>query len=276
MQYSIFFIQLVVLGILLCSSSLAELVLTPGGYMPEECVHEVPNGATLLERGGDTLEVITLEGEQLSFPVCRGRGGIKDSGWNTYVTSEGVDFSSFSCEWKVPAEPIEYNDQTLYFFSSFMDILQNEIIQPVIQYGPSPAGGGPFWGIASWWVNSTDNALYSPLITIDTGNQILGTISINAQSNWIITGVVNETLTTTLKVVPQAAQQLATFTMEVYNADGCGEYPDDSGISFYNYNLIDSGQPYTPTWRQSVDFTDCKEGVHISPDNVTLTYSGHV
>jgi len=279
MQYSL--LSLVILGIVF-SSSLAKLVPTPGGLLPKECVHEVPSGSTLLERKGKTLEVITEDGKRLSFPACNlpknNQKVRQDSGWNTYAESDGVNFNAFNCTWTVPAAPVQYTNQTLFYFNSFEDIGQDEIIQPVIQYGPSEAGGGKFWTIASWWVNSAGSALYSTLTKCNTGDAIFGTMVRTGQTanstNWVISGYINGATPTTLKVTNTPLQQVATLTMEVYNVNGCKEYPNDAGITFTNFKIIDNGKPYTPTWMPTVDFSDCGEGVKFSNHNqtITLTY----
>jgi len=274
MQYSIF-LSLVVLGFV-CSSSLAKLVQTPHGMRPKQCVHEVPSGSTLLERNGKTLEVITEEGKRLSFPECKfPQKARQDSGWNTYAESDGVNFSVFNCTWTVPAAPQTYTNQTLFFFNSFEDIGQDEIIQPVIQYGPSEAGGGKFWTIASWWVNSAGSALYSTLTKIKTGDAIFGTMvrtSMTANTtNWVISGYVNGATPTTLKVTNTPLQQVATLTMEVYNVNGCQEYPNDAGIVFTNFKILDNGKAYKPVWMPTVDYTDCGEAVKFSNNNATIT-----
>jgi len=145
----------------------------------------------------------------------------------------------------------------------------------VIQYGPSEAGGGKYWTIASWWVNSAGSALYSTLNKIKTGDAIFGTMvrtsSTANSTNWVITGLVNNANPTTLKVTNTPLQQVATLTMEVYSVNGCAEYPNDAGIVFTNFQLLDNGKAYKPVWTPTVDYSDCGEGVKFTNKNATIT-----
>jgi len=55
------------------------------------------------------------------------------------------------------------------------------MLQPVLQYGVSPAGGGNYWAIASWLVSS-NQAFYSPLEAVYPGNSISGFTEMTAIS----------------------------------------------------------------------------------------------
>ena len=51
-------------------------------------------------------------------------------------------------------------------------LFENDIIQPVLQWGPSCAGGGNYWSIASWyvWGKTCSTASWSPLEYVAPGN----------------------------------------------------------------------------------------------------------
>lgn len=54
-----------------------------------------------------------------------------------------------------------------------------DIIQPVLQFGVSGAGGGEFWSISSWYVPEGgwfDSAIYSEPLTVEPGDTIFGNV----------------------------------------------------------------------------------------------------
>ena len=44
-----------------------------------------------------------------------------------------------------------------------------DIIQPVIQYGPSFGGGGDYWTLGSWYVTLTNDVVVSELVQVGVG-----------------------------------------------------------------------------------------------------------
>lgn len=65
------------------------------------------------------------------------------------------------------------SDQLLYLFTALLgwDVMDNgnyfnHILQPVLQWGLSPAGGGNYWAINNWYVNDQDY-FYDSLIVVN-------------------------------------------------------------------------------------------------------------
>ena len=65
----------------------------------------------------------------------------------------------------MPSDP-STNGGVIFIFNGLEPTTENVIIQPVLQYGVSAAGGGNYWAIASWLVNTT-NGYHSPLETVN-------------------------------------------------------------------------------------------------------------
>jgi len=55
------------------------------------------------------------------------------------------------------------------------------IIQPVLQWGSSAAGGGQYWAIASWFVGGA-HTVYSDLKQVSSGDTIYGNMTLDATS----------------------------------------------------------------------------------------------
>jgi hypothetical protein len=68
------------------------------------------------------------------------------------------------------------------------------IIQPVLQWGPSAAGGGAYWAIASWYVGGS-GAVYSALQTVAPGDSIFGNMTLTDPKGekWFINTVSKST-----------------------------------------------------------------------------------
>jgi len=124
------------------------MVLTPGGYRHLGKVSLLCKDA--LVASADAVQA----GEPRKTPAPAARPA---QGWVAYTAwmNENTDaIRLFTAKWTVPPEPDDKKSgQTLFLFIG----LQNTqfILQPVLQWGPSHAGGGNFWSIANWYTDGT-------------------------------------------------------------------------------------------------------------------------
>jgi hypothetical protein len=166
--------------------------------------------------------------------------------------------------------------QTIFIFDGTENSLQTDIIQPVIQWGPSSAGGGPFWALASWYVTPSGSFLVSKLLTISVGDQISGTLSasgcVSGSCRWTIKGADTTAGTsTTLRVARIDSQKHAVLTLEVYGVTACGDYPAEGSTMFIGLR-VNSASP--SSWTKMIFHNDgCGERIKVSsPTSVTLFY----
>ena len=140
----------------------ASFVSTPGGWIDPSCIHQVPDGATVDGEHGD----ITLNGTELEhYETCpqsgisiahSGLGGPGTyGGWveDVYQYSPaGTVFGQVTAEMVVPNAPTQWG-ATVYYFDGLQSSVTSGcgIIQPVLQWGTSPAGGGDYWTVGAWW-----------------------------------------------------------------------------------------------------------------------------
>jgi len=259
----------------ICSS----LVPVPGvGYRPEECVHRVPSGSHLSKEKDGTVTVITPEQVTYSLPVCDLSNGLvearQDSGWIAYANFLG-NFTTFNGTWTVPKNPTKYDNQILYFFPGLVDSGDSEIIQPVLQYGPAPDGGGKYWAVACWWVTNTDQYVVSSEVKVSPGDSIFGYMNTMANTSWLIGAEINgkKSQSTSLIMSNLAPQTFASVTLEAYDVTACNNYPSDGSITFTNLAMKFEGKSVTPTWTPNIDFSDCNQNVQSSnPTTVTISY----
>ncbi len=145
-----------------------DLVVTPGGYRHTSHVHAIGPGHRLdLARG--TIQQMDARGHLVhdfgplqikssgkplmpgnvsrhpTLAAGLGEGWIAYAGW---TNDTGHPVTLFSTMWKVPPAPKTNHNQVIFLFSGIQN--STNIYQPVLQWGPSAAGGGPYWAVANW------------------------------------------------------------------------------------------------------------------------------
>jgi len=147
------------------------------------------------------------------------------------------------------------------------------IIQPVLQYGPSTAGGGEYWAVANWYVTSSLQAYYTPLTRVNVGDHIKGAMYEDS-GTYFSEAWVNGQKLKALNMSQLPTLNDAQVTMEVYNVDGCNEYPVGGSIDFFDMSLTEApATNVTIKWQIQTVGTDCHIGASCSgPTNCTITY----
>lgn len=282
------------------SYSADEFVFTPLGTANKRNVHYVDGNHRLIVDGkninlahkvtgkvskvlsSDTNNCIfkTLENK---FPETGGDAKLKevkkDFGWITYAYCESVygltsPYSDFSASWKVPSPPIRYSNQLIYLFISMDGVSFNDndsvihIIQPVLQWGKSPAGGGDYWSICNWHVTSTLQYFHDSLIRVDPGTILKGTIKLISENGGRYTYKSSfEGFETSLEVSNLPELNTPSIVLEAYNINSCDEYPDDEKLRVNSINIM-AGDAYPKLiWHTSEDFenpvNDCNQYTEV-------------
>jgi hypothetical protein len=184
-----------------------SLVLTPGGWLPKSHVFFIAEGYHLdvstghvlnIKNGTDRImadfgEIHSLPGGIKSppkNPISRSFSSFNSSGSFSSTSVPGgtngwVGFSAFygyqpityfSTTWTVPGSPQSTSHgQTIFIFNALQN---NDIIQPVLQWGSSNAGGGNYWSIGNWYGwNSNQYFAFTSLISVAPGTSLQGIIS---------------------------------------------------------------------------------------------------
>jgi len=276
MKLLVFLISLIVI----CNSSRPKgWHLTPVGLAHESCIHRVPSGTEVKTIDGE-MHIVKPGGDMVKIPRCqypwRQPNNVNNStnlksfapGWQVWTTFQSPitdGFSGFLGLFTIPDEPpIKDNGQTLFMFTG----LQNEnwipgpnsppapddfeIIQPVLQWGESAAGGGDYWTLASWYVTVYNGFLISDLIQVNAGDTIFGNMTLLSDSTWYISGRLMSNQQDTTLIAKKANLKVnpwAYCSLEVYDATGtCGEYPDNTQI-YSNLQLYQGKwQRVIPKW----------------------------
>jgi hypothetical protein len=164
-----------------------QYVIVPGGYMHRSCVRRAHVSAA-------GLPIKALH--PCSHPFIRGGvvGGAHGSAWKAWAQvgapTGDASVTSLNSTWVVPGPPISPGDQTLFFWNGVEPADTSAVLQPVLQWGSSAAGGGPYWAYASWYVSATHGSHFSPLVKVAPGDSVVGTNTLGSDgATWSITAV---------------------------------------------------------------------------------------
>ena len=190
-------------------------------------------------------------------------GWIVYSGW---TNASGNPISYFKTQWSVPPEPASDNDQTVFLFNGIQSFDADVfILQPVLQWGTSSAGGGSYWSITNWYVGSEGTALYGPLIQVNPGDVLEGIMTLTGQtgSNFNYLSSFTGYPTADLVVNNVAELTWANETLECYDFSAFSDYPDTILTAFHDIEirLRTSTTPFaeaqaTINWQVNNDVTD--------------------
>ena len=228
-----------------------DYVITPFGYSHPTCVRHISEGETVL--GDDRIQYADGSVEA-SAPVCEyprytSQGlpltGIEPAtnGWVEWASATTTSsYKKMVVTWPVPPNPSYYHGQTIFLFPGLEDDNSPKkcILQPVLQYGPSAAGGGVYWSVAAWKVCTNNIVDYSSLIGANNGT--IGTIwslcapGVNHCPTWNVEAKETGTgQTTTLTATSSEGLEFNWAfgaALEVYGVNGCDYYPDTTNDPF--------------------------------------------
>eukprot|EP01121_Diplochlamys_sp_Union-15-3_P011806 TRINITY_DN3458_c0_g1_i1.p1 TRINITY_DN3458_c0_g1~~TRINITY_DN3458_c0_g1_i1.p1 ORF type:complete len:281 (-),score=54.64 TRINITY_DN3458_c0_g1_i1:30-842(-) len=264
--------------LLLCFTTVfSSYVPVPGkGYIHEDCVYSVPSLSFTLQHFGDNLKVITSEGEEFQIPPCS-YSPYHGPAWKTWAQYQNPQKITYlTGEWVVPPPPTDNGAQILYYWNGVEPTDNSAVLQPVLQYGETPAGGGQYWGLASWYVSDTHGAFFTKLITVNPGDVVLGSMSLEKNSSWVVTGQntkTNEAVSFTYK--PYSGDYTWAYeVLEAYSISNCDQYPTTNGVYFSNIKVAVAGTEVKPAWVTMTKNTFCGENTKvISAEEVEIVWA---
>jgi len=190
-------------------AKLNEMVITPGGWRLRSNVHYIEPGHHISGKDGIIRKIHTKSGKIIKEygPINSDRDKTRKSlrtlkkqtlsvaapepitdQWIIYsgwTNDSGMPISYFSTNWRVPPPPASDNNQLIYIFNGIENAANNVILQPVLQWGVSPIGGGAYWAIANWYVGAPGSglALHGPLIRVNEGDKLQGLMTLTNHDN---------------------------------------------------------------------------------------------
>jgi hypothetical protein len=241
-------------------------VLTPFGYRDKATVHQVPQGYNLnrMPDGHFRMENPST-GDHIDFPEstasAKGTRPLPDNGWITginWFNQTGIPVSRFATSWRVPSPPPTYTGQTLFLFNGIEPGSFDTILQPVLQYGGSAAGGGTYWAVASWYVTST-TSFVSQLVQVSTGQSLTGIMRLVSHKNGEFSyscefkGIDG----TNLSIKNIAQLMWCVETLEVYGLNQCSDFPNIPYTKLSRINIRNEGTVPAMNWTIGNNQTAC-------------------
>jgi hypothetical protein len=158
----------------------------------------------------------------------------------------------------VPPAPATQSGQVIFLFNGIQN--SSMIYQPVLQWGPSAAGRGNYWAVASWYADGQGGqAFHSSLVPVSAGQVLVGVMTQTGQSasgysyNCEFAGIAN----TSLPI--QNVQELTwcVETLECYGLQKCSDYPQTCRTAMGGIEIETGGVPTSPVWQVTNSVTDC-------------------
>ncbi|MDH2356357.1 hypothetical protein QCM80_37730 [Bradyrhizobium sp. SSUT112] len=156
--------------------------------------------------------------------------------WSSWTNRSAQPIASFVARWTVPAPPAVANGQTIYLFSGLQDAAGEHIVQPVLQWGPSPARGSTnAWGLASFWVGGQNDLMFTThWEEVAPGTVVIGRMTLTAQNNGLFscTAEFDGYPATQLTSENLPAMVDCVLTLEAYGTGPNAPYPEVSVTEF--------------------------------------------
>jgi hypothetical protein len=238
----------------------AGLVNTPGGFRRPEFVHLVRPDQIVVNRAGishllnrETFALTEAPAKEVAqkSPADQSRGWAAWAVWNNQT---GQPIDSFRTTWIVPPPPATQSGQLVYLFNGLQNPGGTEILQPVLQWGVSGAGGGNFWSVASWHVDSQNQAYCTPAVRVNTGDVLSGIMTQTAvfsdgthNYNCQFQGLPDTSLMALGLTELTAAEQ----TLEAYGITGTGDYPAAPCVKMSQIAIDAGGNQPSVTWQEA-------------------------
>jgi hypothetical protein len=235
-------------------------VRTPGGFRHRSYVHRLDAGQAVAKRPGvssivDLATRNTVAVAQPSMPPqdLAGSGG----GWVTWASwanATGSPISSFATTWVVPAAPVTQSNQLIYLFNALEDQAGDDIVQPVLQWGESGAGGGNYWGVSNWYVDSNHHAFCTPVVPVNEGDELTGLLTLSSQAGGLFNYVSAFENIPGATLIAQGLSELvvATETLEVYGLTKSSDYPNGGIVRMTKIDLSVTAGAAALNWTAEV------------------------
>jgi hypothetical protein len=245
----------------------------PGELIRPDCVHEIPNGATVEFADGEITGDVTLNGVLIAhyepcpeapistrFPGESTENLVNTPGtgngwvvWSEWLLKSSDNIDLMAGTWTVPSNPSN-NGALIYLFNGIENSTANWILQPVLQYGVnSLKDSGNFWGIASWLVGTNGWTFVSPLEKVHPGDSISGSMEQETGGSapyWYVLAYDNTTGAYSWIYTHHVSGVQWTYAvaavLEVKHLSSCDQFPANGNAVFTNSGVDDGYPEYIP------------------------------
>jgi hypothetical protein len=273
-------------------------VPVPGGHLfHSSCVHELDEHRAHVDDAKGEIVVTYSNGTSHVIPPCshkpfdprsvQSSPDWEEDGWIAWALAENTaGFTSLTSKWNVPSLPPkkQTSSEVIFWWNGFEPQSRSTVIQPVLQWGTAADNAGKYYSIASWWVNSVGQALYSKPIKVNAGDALVGTLTLLKNSSWEIT-LLDSTSKLTGQLIytskDKVVYQRAYYALESYALKSCSNYPEPKPMQmpFHGVEMQAAGKTVSPKWVPGVEsgMAQCKEAFTVpgtsSGQDVVLSWS---
>ncbi len=262
---------------------MTDLVLTPGGFRSRSLVHLVePNHELIVEHDKFRIQnMLDLRETEVAMIPWGGDVPALGSGWITYCYwNNGSDdaFATFTSAWTVPPAPSARANpvQTIFLFNGIQNYGRNYgILQPVLQWGVSAAGGGPYWSMASWYVFSGGQAFHTRLEQVVPGDSLVGVMTRTGRQGGEFSYLCEFRNVASTKLHVLKISELVWFneTLEAYQIQRCSNYPKTTHTTFAQIQINTDRGLLRPNWTIANRIADCGQHAKVpNPSEVNIFY----
>jgi hypothetical protein len=244
-------------------------VATPIGWIHQSCLYEVAENESVEEPG----IIHRADGSVFTPPPCPYATVHPVSSdpsaefptftnWTTDGTRANANgFTFLSGQWTVPLRP-DNTGATIFIFPGIQDPQNNFIIQPVLQFGSSMAGGGNFWAIASFACPFGGNCFINRggAQRVDVGNTIVGSLvgsHCGGGCTWVITAESSNGSRTQITWQARQVYPFAFVAFEVAGLSHCNQLPEDTSLKMSTALENSVGAVVTGPWHPETLFPHC-------------------
>jgi len=248
------------------------------GNTPHTCVTVIDHYNFEIHEKGEEIIVKTPTGEIVVQPCVGETVGAKHgAAWKAWAQYyDNATITRLYGEWEVPQDPPRASAQTLFYWNGVEPQDTSAVLQPVLQYGSSAAGGGKYWAIASWYVSS-HGTIVGKLVPVKTGDKILGLLEVDKTGVWTVNATSTESkASAAIRYTPAANQKfsIAYEVLEAYSITTCDQYPTVGAVDFKEITVEAGGKSVVPKWdAQTQNPITCKEHAEVvSPSEVKIVF----
>jgi len=271
-----------------------NLVPTPFGLRPEQCVHRDLGSNFQLQRVKEGVAVVYTNGTTRHLPALpeciaweakmqierekrrNGTSSLKAplDGWldNAGYYPPGL-VGNFQGNYLVPPNPGTDSSQVIFYFigtENFQSGVGVSILQPVLTWGNGIDG----WSMASWnCCPSGQTHESSPITGFGAGDTLFGQIQNDNSGNWNVISAFGSQ--NTVLTVADAGRTFdwTDVTLETYSVASCDEFPAGPMVFSSMSMTLQTGGDVTPTWSPT-GATECSGSLTVdSPSQITITHS---
>ena len=212
-----------------------DYLLTSKGPRQRSQIFSVAGGSRV-RRSDVASQMATLESTLEAQAVS---GGWQS--WADWRNTDQTPVSTFAAAWRVPPAPTVANGQLIYLFNALQDAQGQHILQPVLQWGFSPArGSGYAWGLASFWVGqATDPMFCTEWVGVAPETLVTGRMTVAPQENGPFSCTCEFDGYPGTQLTAQSLPALVdcTLTLEAYNTGPNAPYPQIVGTDFTSVGI---------------------------------------